>query len=121
MGIENGIFCPKEIREIFLEFGVNVNCAVETCWTTTSETVFPQSLGRLLFDELVAGETGEVEAGEVHDGLAGANEFGFGTGWTRDYGNGGEIQTLSFGKGLFERLWGPFVNEFIDFLVMTNQ
>ena len=100
LGIKNGIFRPKEIRDILLEFGEKVNCAVETCWTATSETLFPQSLVRLLFDEFINGETGEVEAGDVHDGLAGTDEFGFGTGWTGDYWKRGEIQTLG---GLFKR------------------
>jgi len=119
--IENGIFRPKEIRDVFLEVGMNVDCAVETRWTATSETIFPQSLSRLLFDDFISGKAGEVEAGKVHDGLAGADEFGFGTGWTRDDRERGEIQTLSFGKGLFKWFWSPFVDEFIDFLVTTYQ
>ena len=121
LGVENCIFRSKEIRDVFLEVSVNVDCAVEACWTTTSETVFPQSLGRLLFDEFISSKAGEVETGKVHDGLSGTDEFGFGTGWASDDGERGEIQTLSFGKGLFKWLWGPFVNEFIDFLVMTYQ
>ena len=121
LGVEDSIFCPKEICNIFLQVGVNVDCAVETCWTAASETVFPQSLGRLLFDVFVAGETGEVEAGEVHDCLSRTDEFGLEAGWTRDDRNRGEVQTLPFGKWLFERFWSPFVNEFVDFLVVTYQ
>jgi len=118
LGVENSIFRSKEIRDVFLEVGMNVDCAVETCWTATSETVFPESLGRLLFDVFVASETGEVEAGEVRDGLARPDEFGFGTGWTRDDGKRGKVQTLSLGKRLFKWLWGPFVNKFINFLAV---
>lgn len=121
LGVENGVFCPEEICNILLEFGVNVDRAIETRRTTTSETVFPQGLSSLLFDAFVAGETGEIEACEVHDGLSGADEFGFGTSWTRDDGKRGEIQTLSFGEGLFEGFGSPFVNEFIDFLDVTNR
>ena len=97
---------------------MNVDGAVETWWTTTSETIFPESLGRLFFDVFVASETGEVEAGEVRNCFARPDEFGFGTRWTRDDGEGGKVETLSFGEGLFQWFWGPFVNEFIDFLVI---
>lgn len=119
LGVENGIFRSKEICNVLLEVGMNVDCAVETRWTTTPETVFPEGFGRLLLDVLVASEAGEVETGEVHDGLAGTDKFGFGTGWTRNDGKRGEVQTFSLGERLFERLGGPFVNEFIDFLVMV--
>jgi len=99
---------------------VNVDCAVETRWTTTPEPVFPESLCRLLFNVFVASKTGEVEAGQVHDGLAGADELGFWASWAGDDGNRGKVQALSLGKGLFERLWDPFVDEFIDFLVIAR-
>ena len=36
LGVDNSIFCPKEICNIFLEAGMNVDCSVETCWTATS-------------------------------------------------------------------------------------
>ena len=119
LGVENSIFRPEEICDILLEIGVNVDCAVETRRTATSETVFPQSLSRLLFNAFIAGEAGKIEAGEVHDSLAGADEFGFGTSWTGDDGKRGEIQTLSLCERLFEWFWGPFINEFINFLGIT--
>jgi len=84
--VENSIFRSEEIRDASLEVGMNVDCTVETCWTATSETVFPESLGRLLFYVFIASKIGEVEAGKVYDGLAGTNEFGFRTNWTRDDG-----------------------------------
>ena len=86
LGVENGIFRSKEVRDIFLEVGVNVDCAVETCRTATSKTVFPESLGRFLLDVFVASETGEVEAGKVHDGLSRPDEFGLGTSRTGNDG-----------------------------------
>ena len=101
MRVENSIFCSEEIRNAFLEVCVNVDGAVETWWTTTSEAVLPESLGCLFFDVFVAGETCEVEAGEVCDCFARPDEFGFGTCWTRNDGEGGEVETLSFGEGLF--------------------
>ena len=119
LGVENCVFRSKEIRNILLEFGVNVDCAIETGWTATSETVFPEGLSRPLLDVFIASETGEVEAGEVHDSFAGTDEFGFRASLTRDDGNRCEVQTLSFGESLFEWFWGPFVDEFIDFLVTT--
>ena len=30
--VENSIFCPKEICDIFPEVGMSVDCTVETCW-----------------------------------------------------------------------------------------
>lgn len=119
--VENSIFRSEKIRNALLEVSVNVDRAIESCWTATSKAVLPESIGSLLLDVFIASETGEVETGEVHDSLSGTDEFGLGTSWTRDDRNGGEVQTLSFGKRLFERLWNPFVNEFIDFLVMTYQ
>jgi len=98
--VENSIFCSEEICNAFLELGVDVDGAVETWWTTTSETVLPESLGRLFFDVFVASETGEVEAGEVRNCFARPDEFGFGTRWTRDDREGGEVETLSFSEGL---------------------
>jgi hypothetical protein len=86
-GVEDGIFCPKEIA--------------------TSEAVLPQSLSNLFLDAFLASETGEVEAGQVHDGVAGPYKFGFGTSWTRDDGKRGKVQTLSLGEGLFKWFWGP--------------
>lgn len=68
----------------------------------------------------VASETGEVEACEVYDGLAGPDKFWFGASWARDDGKGGKVQAFSFGEGLFKRFGGPFVNEFLDFLVATT-
>ena len=84
--VENSIFGSKEIRDVLLEVSMNVNCAVETCWTATSETVFPESLGSLLLYVFIASKTGKVEACEVYDSLSGANEFGFRTSWTRNDG-----------------------------------
>jgi len=84
--VENSIFRSKEIRDVLLEVGMNVDCAVETCWTATSETVFPESLGRLLLYVFIASKAGEVEACEVCDSLSGADKFGFRTNWTRDDG-----------------------------------
>ena len=64
---------------------MNVNGTVETCWTAASKTIFSEGLGRLLLDVLVASETGEVEAGEVRNSLAGPEEFGLGACWAGDY------------------------------------
>lgn len=86
LGVENSIFCSKEIRDVLLEVGMNVDCAVETCWTTTSEAVFPESFGRLLLYVFIASKAGEVKAGEVCDSLSGTDEFGFRTNWARDDG-----------------------------------
>ena len=91
LGVENGIFRSKELCDVSLEVGMNVDRAVETCWTATSETVCPESLGGLLLDGFIACETSEVEAGEVHDSLAGTDEFGLGTGWTSNDRKGGEV------------------------------
>ena len=63
---------------------MHIDRPIETRWTATSETVFPKSLGRLLFYVFVASEIGEVKAGEIHDCLSGTDEFGSGTSWTRD-------------------------------------
>ena len=119
LGVEDGIFRSEEIRNVLLEVGVNVNRAVETCRTAASETVFPESLCRLLLDVFIASETREVEAGEVHDSLSGSDEFGFGTCRAGNNRKRGEVQTFSLGERLFKWFWSPFVNEFIDFLVMT--
>ena len=86
LGVENGIFCSKEIRDVLLEVGMNVDCAVKTCWAATSETVFPESLSRLLLYVFIASKAGEVETREICDSLAGTDEFGFRTNWARDDG-----------------------------------
>lgn len=70
LGVENRGFGSEEIRDILLEFSVNIDCAIETSWTATSETIFPEGFSRPLLDTFIASETGEVEAGKVHDGFA---------------------------------------------------
>lgn len=119
--VKNSILRSKEISNTFLQYGVNVDGSIETCWTATSETVFAKGFSCLLFDMVVARKAGEVEAGEVHDGLARPNKLRFRTCGTADDRERRKVQALSLSKRLFKWLWGPFVNEFVDFLVMTYQ
>ena len=100
---------------------MNVNSAIETGRPAASETVLPQGFSGPLLDRFVASETGEVETGEVHDSLSGPYKFRFGTGRARDDRERGKVLALSLCEGLFEWLWYPFIDKFIDFLVTVCQ
>ncbi len=58
--------------------------AIETTRTTASNTVFPERFYGLFLDDLVASQTGKVEARQVDGNLARRRQFGLGAVLTDD-------------------------------------
>lgn len=70
------------------------NSAVETGWSTTAETVLPESLNRTVLNVLVACKSGEVKASQVKNRFAVGREFGPGTIGALDDWNSCEVVFL---------------------------
>lgn len=90
--------------------------SVEPRRAATAQSISPEYVHTLVLDDLVTLKAGEVVASQVQHRLP-VRKFGLRSRRPSDDGHSIKFSTLRFIQGFRQRLRGPLVDEFIDFLL----